>query len=117
MLAYGCTSSLGTKFEVYKKSLRADYAQGHNRYKTTIVGSYQVALDAMRIYQKKPKGSQGDKPKKEGEDKDSDEGAAFVQKEEDKKKCFKCGASDYKKCPCDNMKRIREKRTKEERKS
>ena len=112
MLAYGFTSSLGNKFEIYKTSLRADYVQGHNRYKTTVVGSYQMALDVMRIYQKKPKGYQGDKFKKEGEDKDAEEGAAFIQKEEDKKKCFKCGASDYKKCPCDNLKRVRERENK-----
>ena len=51
------------------------------------------------------------------EDKDNDEGAAFVQKEEDKKKCFKCGASDYKKCPCDNLKRVREREQKKKDKA
>ena len=34
----------------------------------------------------------------------------FSQKleEEKKNKCFKCGAADYTKCPCDNLKKYRE---------
>lgn len=112
LLAYGFTSSLGDRFEIYKKGLRADYAQGHNRYKISVVESYQMALDVMRIYQVKPKGYQGDKPKKHRENKDSDEGAAFVQKGVEKKFFFKCGSGDYKQCPCDNLKKVREREQK-----
>ena len=58
LLAYGFTSCLGERFSMYKKSLKADYAQGNNRYKPTVVESYQMALDVMRIYQKNPRNTQ-----------------------------------------------------------
>ena len=67
-----------------------------------------MALDVMRIYQKKP-GKQGssDQENKVSENKD-EEGASFAQKGE-KGSCYKCGAPDYKTCPCDNMKNERER--------
>ena len=44
---------------------------------------------------------------------DKDEGGtSFLQKEEKKKvkgQCFKCGAKDYKTCPCDNLKKYKNK--------
>ena len=106
LLAYGLTSCLSERYDIYKKGLKADYAQGHNRYRSTVVESYQMALDVMRIYQKSPSQNQNSS-NKERETNDH-EGASFAQKE-DEKKCFKYGAKDYKSCPCDNMKRVRER--------
>ena len=119
LLAYGFTSALSDRFDAFKKELKADYSQGNNNYKETVVESYQMALDVMRIYQKRP-GHQ-DKKKEQTESGADKEGTAFVQKgdtkkenkkdnkkESKEKKCFKCEAADYKTCPCDNMKRVRE---------
>ena len=105
-MAYGLTSCLSERYDIYKKGLKADYAQGHNRYQTTVVESYQMALDVMRIYQKSPRHNQNNQSK--DNENNNQEGASFVQKE-DEKKCFKCGAKDYKTCPCDNLKRVRER--------
>ena len=95
LLAYGLTSCLSERYDIYKKGLTADYAQGHNRYRTIVVESYQMALDLMRIYQKSPKHNQNSSSK-ETENNDQ-EGASFAQKEDDKK-CFKCGPKDFKLC-------------------
>ena len=111
LLAYGFTSCLGERFGIYKKSLKADYAQGNNRYKLTVVESYQMALDVMRIYQKHPKENNRDRNKQDDDAKE-EEGATFVQDEKETKGCFKCGAKDYKKFPCDNLKKVREKEQK-----
>ena len=108
LLAYGFTSCLGDRFSMYKKSLKADYAQGNNRYKLTVVESYQMALDVMRIYQKNPKEFTKEMNSNEDEDK-QEEGTTFVQDDKETKDCFKCRAKDYKKCPCDNLKKVRER--------
>ena len=50
LLAYGVTNALSDRFDIYKKDLKANYSQGNNKYKGTIVKSYQMALDVMRIY-------------------------------------------------------------------
>ena len=53
LLAYGFTSGLSERFDAYKKDLKANYSQGNNKYKGTVVESYQMTLDVMRIYQKR----------------------------------------------------------------
>ena len=52
LLGYGFYQALNGKFDKYKKDLKASYAQGNNKYETTVVGSYQMALDVMSVYQK-----------------------------------------------------------------
>ena len=67
-----------------------------------------MAVDVSRIYQRKKK-TDSDHPHKQNDQEEG--GASFLQKEEKKKKkgqCFKCGADDWKTCPCDNIKRLRE---------
>ena len=99
---------MSDKYDIYKKDLKANYSQGNNKYKDTVVGAYQMALDVSRIYRDRPaKRSSGDKEPKENENKDN-EGASFAQKNETKA-CFKCRAEDYKTCPCDNMKKSQER--------
>ena len=55
LLSYGFTQALSDRYDAYKKSLRASYSQGDNRYKSNVVEAYQMALDVSRIYQKKKK--------------------------------------------------------------
>ena len=109
MLSYGFTQALSERYDAYKKGLRASYSQGDNRYKATVVEAYQMALDVSRIYQKRRKNFN----EKNERDNDKDEGGtSFLQKEEKKKakgQCFKCGAKDYKTCPCDNLKKNKSK--------
>ena len=45
---YKCVSNY---LDRYKKCLKASYSQTNNKYKDTVVGSYQMILYAMRIYQ------------------------------------------------------------------
>ena len=49
LLAYGFANALSDRFDVDKKDLKANYSQDNNKYKGTIVKSYQMALDVMRI--------------------------------------------------------------------
>ena len=49
LLAYGFVNALRDRFDVDKKDLKANYSQGNNKYKDTVVKSYQMALDVMRI--------------------------------------------------------------------
>ena len=42
LLAYGFTSALSNRFDAFKKGLQADYSQGNNNYKETVVESYQM---------------------------------------------------------------------------
>ena len=70
-----------------------------------------MALDVMRIYQTRGWRSRdkGGSTKDNDEDKDDKEVSFAQDKDKKKKDCFKCGAEDYKSCPCDNMKRARER--------
>ena len=109
LLSYSFTQALSDRYDAYKKSLRASYSQGDNRYKGTVIEAYQMALDVSRIYQKK-KRKEGDKSERQQEREEG--GASFVQRDEKKKpkgQCFKCGAKDYKTCPCDNLKKKKDK--------
>lgn len=46
---------------------------------------------------------------------DKEEGASFRHEGIEVKACFKCGAKDYKSCPCDNLKNAREKEQKRQK--
>ena len=81
-----------------------------------------MALDVMQIYQERSgqekKGHKNNNPNIKDKDGDKDgkadkeEGASFGQEGAEVKACFKCGAKDYKSCPYDNLKNVREKKQK-----
>ena len=91
LLSYGFTQALSDRYDAYKKSLRASYSQGDNRYKSNVIEAYQMALDVSRIYQKDKKkdyekkdyDKHYDKPKKQIDREEG--GASSIQKDEKKK--------------------------------
>ena len=111
LLAYGFISALSDRFDRYKKDLKASYSQNNNKYKETVVGSYQMALDVMRIYQAKrwkPKEKSKKNKEEEEEEEEEKKGVSFVNETQDKK-CFKCAAPDFRTCACDNLKKFKDK--------
>lgn len=113
LILYGFINGLNDRFDKYKKELKANYSQGINKYKATVVAAYQMTLDCMRIYQNTKKKiftpKNKIKNKSEDENEKDNEGMSFGQDGNEVKACFKCGAPDYKTCACDNLKNVRKR--------